>query len=633
MFRKVILFFLLCQENNVLCIIPLSSYVTTGIQHYLQPFISGDDQHIPLYTGCKPVNSEFNITDLNCDLAVPNKIYLPDSLKSAGENQLQSILKHYESMNITLIELWPTLGAFGFYTWVYARIFHDDTHWIWLNSSSITFSSTVDSPLNESEYPEPYLPQLLLTSNADDHFAIFADVLSLPSLYMKNAFGDCLWTSANYTSALNQPQITKLYSGWLPLEKMNEIDQDLNHNICVVLPQPFHVNGKPYSLFINIKQDNSFQWPSNISWYTIPSPSSNDILKTKPVSDVWYNDLQWPTTFADEWKSNMYRLTGMQPLQYENKTEIYLTRKSSIQTDNQLMHLIDYLIEQYNKLNIQTEKQIFYWRNTTQANLIVYIPARGSYRCHEPVVFIDHIDTAFEADTFDDTGERRSTPGADDNVSGLIALLQSAAILQKTQENACRDIWLVHVTGEEYPAASLGISHFLQQLFIKKQSIYTAVIVDMIGHRVNRSDPIVQVNAGDTTKSLLMAELAISYVYPRIKNDLILQNLRPVLRRWSDPLAYLYNTDGVRFVEYGFNCLLFNEHINYHENFERDGYHDTFDTVDLIDFEYGQTVSQYAIATVAMLSHAECRSNSCWKEANLVLITGLSLFLSILYAT
>ena len=49
--------------------------------------------------------------------------------------------------------------------------------------------------------------------------------------------------------------------------------------------------------------------------------------------------------------------------------------------------------------------------------------------------------------------------------------------------------------------------------------------------------------------------------------------------------------------------ILFNEHINYHENFERDGYHDTEDTIDLIDFEYGQTISQYAIATVSMLAH------------------------------
>ncbi|CAF0999402.1 unnamed protein product [Rotaria sordida] len=532
-----------------------------------------------------------------------------------------------------MIELWPSLGAFGFYTWVYARIFCNDTHWIWLNSSSLQFPSSVDSPLTESEYPEPYLPQLLITSNPDHHFEIFADILLQPSLYMKPVFGDCLWTSTNYTNSLNQMQTTTIYSGWLPPEKMNEFEQELHHNICVLLPQPFHVNGKPYTLFINITQNNSFEWPSNISWYTVPSPSSNDILKTKPVSDDWYNDLQWTKSFANQWKSDMYRFSAVQPLEYENTTQIYLTRKSSIQTDNQLMDLIDYLIERYNKLNIRTEKQIFHWRNITQANLIAYIPASGSYKCHEPVVFIDHIDTAFEEDTFANTGKRRSTPGADDNVSGLMALLQSASILKKTQENACRDIWLVHLTGEEYPAASLGITNFLQQLFIKKQPIHTAVIVDMIGHRVNRSDPIVQVNAGDTTKSLLMAELALNYVYPRIKNDLILQNLQPVLRRWSDPFAYLYNTDGVRFVEYGFTCLLFNEHINYHENFDRDGYHDTLDTVDFIDFEYGQTVSQYAIATVAMLAHSDCRSDSCWKEANLIFIIGLSPLLSMLLTT
>ncbi|CAF3704066.1 unnamed protein product [Rotaria sp. Silwood1] len=547
---------------------------------------------------------------MNCDLMTHNRIYLPQSLKFAGESQLQSILNEYKLMNVTMIELWPTLGAFGFYTWAYARIFYNETHWIWLNSSSIKFPSSVNSPLTESEYPEPYLPRLLITSNPDHHFEIYTDLLLLPSLYMKPVFGDCLWTSTNYTNSLNQTQTTTIYSGWLPVEKINEIEQELHHNICVLLPQPFQINGKPYTLFVNITQNNSFHWPSDIFWYTVPSPSPNDIITTKPVSDAWFNDLQWPNTFVNQWRSDMYQLSGVQSLKYENATQIYLTRKSSIQTDNQLMDLIDYLIERYNKLNIRTEKQIFYWRNIMQANLIAYIPAGGSYKCQEPVIFIDHIDTAFEEDTFVNTGKRQSTQGADDNVSGLVALLQSASILKKTQEKACRDIWLVHLTGEEYPAASLGVSHFLQQLFIKKQPIHTAVIVDMIGHRVNRSDPIVQVNAGDSTKSLLMAELALNYVYPQIKNDLILQNLQPVLRRWSDPFAYLYNTDGIRFVEYGFTCLLFNEHINYHENFERVGYHDTLDTVDLIDFEYGQTVSQYAIATVAMLAHTDCHSDS-----------------------
>lgn len=609
--RSIILFFLVFQQNDVMCVVPLSSYVRAPTL-YLQPFISGDDQHIPLYTGCKPFNLEFNITDGNCDMTVSNKIYIPQSLKNAGENQLNSILSYYKSMNLTMIELWPTLGAFGFYTWVYARIFYNNTNWIWLNSSLIDFPDSVDSPLMDSEYPKPYLPELFITSNSDHHFEIFADVLQLPSLYVKPLFGDCLWTSINYTNSLNRAQTTTIYSGWLPVDEMNKFEQELHHNICVVLPQPFHVNGRPYTLLLNITEDNSFQWPSDISWFTVQSPSSEDVIKSRPTSDTWYDDLQWPETFVDQWNLDLHRFSGKYPLEFDNKTSIYLTRKSSIQPDNQLLDLVDYLIERYNKLYIRTEKQIFQWRNITQANLIAYIPAGRSQKCHEPVIFIDHIDTAFEGDTFANSGQRHSTAGADDNVSGLVALLQSAMILKKTQRTACRDIWLVHVTGEEYPAASLGITHFLQQLFIKKQPIHTAVIVDMISHRVDRGDTIVQVNAGDTTKSLLMAELALNYVYPRIKNDLILKNLQPVLRQWSDPFAYLYNTDGVRFVEYGFNCLLFNEHLNYHENFERDGYHDTLDTVDLVDFKYGQTVSQYAIATVSMLAHSECQSHSVY---------------------
>ena len=180
--------------------------------------------------------------------------------------------------------------------------------------------------------------------------------------------------------------------------------------------------------------------------------------------------------------------------------------------------------------------------------------------------------------------------------------------LTETQREACRDIWLVHMTGEEYPAASLGITYFLQQLLIQKQPIYAAVIVDMISHRVNRTDPIVQINTDDSIRSMLLAQLALNYVYPKIRNNLILKNLTPVIRHWEDPYAYFYNTDGIRFIQYGFPCILFNEHINYHENFERQGYHDTLDTVDLIDFEYGQTVSQYAIATVAMFAHADCPS-------------------------
>jgi len=451
-------------------------------------------------------------------------------------------------------------------------------------------------------------------------------MLQFPSLYEKPVFGDCLWTSNNYTNSLNEKQTTMIYQGWLPVEQVNIIKQEQRYNICVLLPQPARFNGKSYTLFVNITNTNEINWPENINWFKISLPSLNEIVQTKPNSYDWYKNLQWPNTFAENWRLDMYQLSGNQSIQYENKTQLNLTRKSSVQTDNQLLDLIDYLIERYTKMNIETKKQYFQWRNITQANLIAIIPAGGTSKCNEPVLFVDHIDTAFEEDTFYNLGKRQTTQGADDNVSGLIALLQSVSILKETQKTACRDIWLVHLTGEEYPAASLGIVYFLQQLFVNKQPIYIAIIVDMISHRVNRTDPIIQINPGDSIKSIISAQLALDYVYPMIKNDLILKNLTPIIRSWNDPYSYLYNTDGVRFVQYGFSCILFNEHINYHENFERSGYHDTLDTIDLIDFQYGQTVSQYAIATVGMLAHADCHSFSITHPINLLLFILLLLF-------
>ncbi|CAF0771249.1 unnamed protein product [Adineta ricciae] len=614
----LVLFFL---KTSISTITSLSSYVSIE-KHYLLPIISGDDQHIPHYTGCKPTDLAFD----SCNPNEPIQIDLPESLKSCGNNQIQSIIKQQQGPRIKFIELWPSLGGYGFYTWVYARALINETQWIWFNSSSIILESAVNSPLNSSEYPEPYFPQLLVTSNPSDNFDIFADMLQYSNLTQKPLFGDCLWTSINYTNSLIEKQTATIYPSWLPFEEKDAIKQDQRHNICVLLPQPARLNGKSYTLFVSIGENNEVNWPSNIRWYNVSPPSANEIDQMKPKSDDWYRNLHWSHTFTTDWKFDMYQFSGNQLIESENKTKLSFTRKSSVQPDNQLLDLIDYLVERYTKMNVETRKQTFLWRNITQANLIAILPAGGKLKCREPVVFFDHIDTAFEKDTFYNTGKRQTTPGADDNVSGLVALLQSISILKESQRTACRDIWLVHLTGEEYPAASLGIVYFLQQLLVTKQPIYIGVIVDMISHRVNRTDPIVQVSPGDTTKSVVSAKLALDYVYPMIQNDLILKNLTPVLRLWNDPYSYLYNTDGVRLVEYGFSCILFNEHINYHEYYRRTGYHDTKDTVDLIDFEYGQTLSQYAIATVAMLAHADCQSLSVVNGINLFLLALLVSF-------
>ncbi len=107
------IFFVLCMRNSLSSIVPLSSYVSIE-KHYLLPIISGDDQHIPLYTGCKPVELEFGTNDIECNRNGTIQLNIPESLKHGGNNQIKSILNQHKGLNIKTIELWPTLGAYGF---------------------------------------------------------------------------------------------------------------------------------------------------------------------------------------------------------------------------------------------------------------------------------------------------------------------------------------------------------------------------------------------------------------------------------------------------------------------------------------------------------------------------------------
>ncbi len=74
------------------------------------------------------------------------------------------------------------------------------------------------------------------------------------------------------------------------------------------------------------------------------------------------------------------------------------------------------------------------------------------------------------------------------------------------------------------------------------------------------------------------------------------------VRTWEDPHSTLYNTDGLIFSDTGIPVILFME--NYDLN--RKGYHDTRDTMENIDLDYGAAVSAIAIETIARLAVSSC---------------------------
>ncbi len=67
------------------------------------------------------------------------------------------------------------------------------------------------------------------------------------------------------------------------------------------------------------------------------------------------------------------------------------------------------------------------------------------------------------------------------------------------------------------------------------------------------------------------------------------------VRPRADPRSTLYNTDGQIFSDAGVPVVLFME--NYDIN--RHGYHDTHDTMENIDLDYGAAVAAIAIESVA----------------------------------
>jgi hypothetical protein len=229
--------------------------------------------------------------------------------------------------------------------------------------------------------------------------------------------------------------------------------------------------------------------------------------------------------------------------------------------------------------------------------------------------------------------------GADDNHSATVALMQAAPIfldLSRRRQLGC-DVWLIHLTGEEFPADCLGARHLTQLLVegrlkvrlendrwrdlprVRIQGVY---VLDMVAHNNDNERDIFQISPGTGPRSLWLAEQAHyaseawnaacerlnhragrrglgrgqrspdgSHI-PAMAAHLPLSG---EVRLPANPRSTLYNTDGQIFSDAGVPVVLFME--NYDIN--RTGYHDTHDTMANIDLDYGAAVTAIAIESVA----------------------------------
>jgi hypothetical protein len=275
-----------------------------------------------------------------------------------------------------------------------------------------------------------------------------------------------------------------------------------------------------------------------------------------------------------------------------------------------------------------------------ERDLLIVIPGQNR---KEAVIMADHYDTAYMLDKYDKNfggcGARLAACGADDNFSATAALMLAAPIfLRMSREGklGC-DIWLVHLTGEEFPADCLGARALTERLLqrtlklrlpkgksrdLSKTTVRGVYVSDMIAHNNDHERDIFQISPGNDPGSMWLAYQAHlanevwneSVPYwnksqkreglPRARRSphgAAIPEMAPFLQLFghvrvsTDPRSTLYNTDGQIFSDAGVPCVLFME--NYDIN--RTGYHDTHDTMENIDLDYGAAVCAIVIEAVA----------------------------------
>ncbi|HEX3476197.1 MAG TPA: M28 family peptidase [Kofleriaceae bacterium] len=282
-----------------------------------------------------------------------------------------------------------------------------------------------------------------------------------------------------------------------------------------------------------------------------------------------------------------------------------------------------------------------------ERNIVMMIPGN---RRDQAVIMGDHYDTAYMEDCYyEESGGdhlRAAAAGADHNHSATTALLLAAERLLALAGAGKleRDVWLVHLTGEEFPADCLGARALCQALVerrlaftaedgsrrdVSQVDVVAAFVLDMVGHNADRDRDVFQIATGEGAGSARLglrahrANLAWNALVTEWnhaaerKGAGRAQRMPAAARQPPPPFAHLalhgeirveweprsalYNPDGQIFSDIGIPVVLFME--NY--DISRKGYHDTHDTMENIDLDYCAALTAIAIETVADTACAE----------------------------
>jgi len=243
----------------------------------------------------------------------------------------------------------------------------------------------------------------------------------------------------------------------------------------------------------------------------------------------------------------------------------------------------EFIYNQFQEMGLETRYQ--YWE--TRMNRFPYklyksqnvegIHKNNNTTNKEVLIFNAHYDTV------------KVSPGANDDGSGVAAVLTAAYVLSKFEFN--RTIKFVTFSGEE--VGLLGSKNYVKEIYEKNEDILVEFNADMIGYA--------ETAEGGKNVALSSTEDA-QWMIDEIKN--LNQNYNI---NFNIKTGWKINAGGPRsgsdyydFVLYGYEAIAFWE-----DEYNRNYFHTPDDTIDHINFSYLANITKLIVGSLAYLADFE----------------------------
>lgn len=251
-----------------------------------------------------------------------------------------------------------------------------------------------------------------------------------------------------------------------------------------------------------------------------------------------------------------------------------------------------YLATQFSKSQWSTSSQLVNaWGKTYRNVVATKYPSWPRQGTELPPILIGaHYDTVPES------------PGADDNASGLVVLLEVASRLSQTP--LARPVWLVAFCLEEQDR--LGSQAFAARLKTEGRELAGAIILECVGFARTEAEtqqappgvPIAVPTRGDFLA--MVGNEASNALVLQLEQEPRLKTLSLLVPGQGEAIPHTRRSDHASFWDAGYSAIMLTDTAN----FRNPHYHRETDTMDTLNLQFLSSVAATVTATILHIAGA-----------------------------